>query len=366
VLLFWEPAETSGNQLGGAKMRKLLCAVMLCGIGFHVAMAQKAFERVDKFPDGLQGSLVGSLTSVTDTKTVSVTLKVPYDATWSAVKAVAQKFDKLGKRPIVAINEASGRIQNGKIQVESMILSGSLMDFKDEFVTEVTVVDSITSQLSVTRKVVKKQQGKWVGYSSNGKIERWFITQVLDEIKTPTAGVPSVPASSNGMTRPAVAGQETRGIVFISQENPRDILELRDDKSFRLVQKGQQAFGQYELSGETLTLIAGKQRSSGHLVGDTLTDPENKLWTRQSQSGPSAAQASGAAPALAAQSRSVEVIGNAEIIKLVQAKLPEAVILGRIKSSACKFDLSTDALIKLKEAGVSDAIIQAMADSPQK
>jgi hypothetical protein len=48
---------------------------------------------------------------------------------------------------------------------------------------------------------------------------------------------------------------------------------------------------------------------------------------------------------------------------MVQAKLGDAVIVAKIKSSPCKFDTSTDALIKLKQAGVSDAVLQAMAEA---
>jgi len=54
---------------------------------------------------------------------------------------------------------------------------------------------------------------------------------------------------------------------------------------------------------------------------------------------------------------------NADVIKLVQAKLPDSIVLAKIRSSTCDFDMSTDALIKLKQAGASEAILQAMVDS---
>jgi hypothetical protein len=54
---------------------------------------------------------------------------------------------------------------------------------------------------------------------------------------------------------------------------------------------------------------------------------------------------------------------NDDVVKMVQVKLGDGVIIAKIKSSACKFDTSTDALIKLKEAGVSDAVMQAMAEA---
>jgi len=48
---------------------------------------------------------------------------------------------------------------------------------------------------------------------------------------------------------------------------------------------------------------------------------------------------------------------------MVAAKLPDTVILAKIRSSQCKFDTSTDGLIRLKQDGVSDGVIQAMAES---
>lgn len=64
---------------------------------------------------------------------------------------------------------------------------------------------------------------------------------------------------------------------------------------------------------------------------------------------PASGQASGAA-----------VLTNDDIIKLVRAKLSDSVVVAKIKSSPCKFDTSTDTLIKLKQDGVSDPVIQAM------
>jgi hypothetical protein len=64
-----------------------------------------------------------------------------------------------------------------------------------------------------------------------------------------------------------------------------------------------------------------------------------------------AAQAPGAAP-----------LTDDDVIKMVQMKFGDSVIVAKIKSSACKFDTSMDALGKLKAAGVSDAVMQAMVE----
>lgn len=63
-----------------------------------------------------------------------------------------------------------------------------------------------------------------------------------------------------------------------------------------------------------------------------------------------------------------EIITNATIVKMVKAKLGDTIILSKIKSGKTDFDLSTDAIVKLKESRVSDKVIEAMmhteSDSP--
>jgi hypothetical protein len=54
------------------------------------------------------------------------------------------------------------------------------------------------------------------------------------------------------------------------------------------------------------------------------------------------------------------VVTNADVLKLAAAGLPDSVILAKINSSPCSFDLSTDALVALKQAGVPDPIIEVM------
>jgi hypothetical protein len=50
-----------------------------------------------------------------------------------------------------------------------------------------------------------------------------------------------------------------------------------------------------------------------------------------------------------------------QIIQMVAAKVPDDVIITTIRNTSSKFDLTPDLLIKLKKAGVSDAIVRAMA-----
>jgi hypothetical protein len=55
-----------------------------------------------------------------------------------------------------------------------------------------------------------------------------------------------------------------------------------------------------------------------------------------------------------------DTVRNETIIKMTKAKLGDKIILSKISSSPNKFDISTDALIKLKENNVSDTVVNIM------
>ena len=51
---------------------------------------------------------------------------------------------------------------------------------------------------------------------------------------------------------------------------------------------------------------------------------------------------------------------NTDILKMLKAGLPESVVLAKIHRETGTFDTSTDALIALKQAGASEAILNAI------
>lgn len=58
-----------------------------------------------------------------------------------------------------------------------------------------------------------------------------------------------------------------------------------------------------------------------------------------------------------------EVMTNDEVIALTKAGLAGSVIIGKIRTSKSDFDMSTDALIKLKQSGVGDDVVGAMLEA---
>ncbi len=58
-----------------------------------------------------------------------------------------------------------------------------------------------------------------------------------------------------------------------------------------------------------------------------------------------------------------EVMTNNEVITLAKAGLNSSIIVNKIRTSKSNFDLSTDSLIALKKAGVSDEIVTTMLEA---
>jgi hypothetical protein len=57
-----------------------------------------------------------------------------------------------------------------------------------------------------------------------------------------------------------------------------------------------------------------------------------------------------------------DVLTNKSIIALSKAGLPSSIIINKLKMNKCAFDLSTDALIDLKNNKVADDVLNAMID----
>jgi hypothetical protein len=63
------------------------------------------------------------------------------------------------------------------------------------------------------------------------------------------------------------------------------------------------------------------------------------------------------------QAAAAETLTNETIVKLAGLKLGDGLIISKIKTSNCSFQTGIEDMMKLKEAGVSDAVIQAMVEA---
>lgn len=58
-----------------------------------------------------------------------------------------------------------------------------------------------------------------------------------------------------------------------------------------------------------------------------------------------------------------DAMTNDEVVSLTKAGLSPSIIIGKIRTSSPNFDLSTDSLIALKQAGVSEEVLAAMLEA---
>ena len=82
----------------------------------------------------------------------------------------------------------------------------------------------------------------------------------------------------------------------------------------------------------------------------------------QDAAGADADKAS-AASAAAVQAENASLVSNKDVIDMAQAKLSDQVIIRQVRTTKCRFDTSPSALIQMKKAGVSDAVVLAMTEA---
>ncbi|MGO9129971.1 MAG: hypothetical protein ACLP66_10235 [Polyangia bacterium] len=135
--------------------------------------------------------------------------------------------------------------------------------------------------------------------------------------------------------------------TYASTQNPADKLQLNADNTFSLQEGGQAYQGTFTANGDILELnISGGPKTTATIQGNSLTDSGGQTWVLRQHS---------AAPAFAGT-----LLKNDDIIKMAKAGFDDAIIVAKIESSQCQFDTSTDALIQLKQSGVSAAVLKAV------
>jgi hypothetical protein len=142
---------------------------------------------------------------------------------------------------------------------------------------------------------------------------------------------------------------------YVNEKNGSNYIELNPDGTFHLRQSKKDYNGQYRVDGGKLVMVINNKELPGSEIseGVIIDNGDGSKWVRQSKPpqppGPS--------------DSSSEVLTDTEILHMVEAKLPDSLIITKIKSSVCNFDVSTNSLIQLKKAGVSDAVLQAMTQA---
>lgn len=66
---------------------------------------------------------------------------------------------------------------------------------------------------------------------------------------------------------------------------------------------------------------------------------------------------------VAATAGGEEPLTNADVLRLLKNNVPASVITAKIKTSATRFDLTTDAIVTLTKAGAPESVLTAMLES---
>ncbi|HEY6802924.1 MAG TPA: hypothetical protein VI306_05025 [Pyrinomonadaceae bacterium] len=144
---------------------------------------------------------------------------------------------------------------------------------------------------------------------------------------------------------PSISGR------YIRRNKASDYIVLKPDGTFSLEFNGAGYGGNYKVQGDTLsTQVSHGSASTARVNGNTLMFSDGNVYERQAEGQKAEPQKATAAAQLTID----------QIIQMVAAKLPDDVIIATIRKSGSTFDLTPDALIKLKTAGVSDAVLRAM------
>jgi len=159
--------------------------------------------------------------------------------------------------------------------------------------------------------------------------------------------------------------------TYFNRDNRSEYVVLNADGTLNWhVQDGEDHSGKYKVDGDVLTVRVGFIPFKAKLVNGTIVNLMHKTWAKDPQPVPAPpatssteAGAVGAAPSTAQQNASGEVLTNGKIIEMLRAKLPESVVIAKIRSSRSQFDTSSEALIALRKAGASDNVLSAILGS---
>lgn len=102
----------------------------------------------------------------------------------------------------------------------------------------------------------------------------------------------------------------------------------------------------------------------GSLSEDAMTAARKVIGAAGEQQVQDAAVAEARKSATANAARSeASILSNKDVIEMVQARLSDQIIVGKVRTTSCKFDTSPSALIQLKKSGASDAVVLAVTEA---
>ena len=238
-----------------------------------------------------------------------------------------------------------------------LILMSRLSNTSKSIAMEVVTCGNCTPGTAVSQPLLAMVDIKFPkGFLASASFDQ--IKQVIDQVFRRQEEVAEVAQSGpvaagleqgTGPATPAAASPAALKFpcLYINSQTPTDQLRLNADNTFSLQEAGQVYQGTFAANGNTVELnISGGTKTTATIQGNNLTDSSGQAWVLREQSAGTASVG--------------QMLKNEDIVKMAKAGLDDALIIAKIDSSKCQFDTSTDALIQLKQSGVSAAVLKAI------
>jgi hypothetical protein len=147
---------------------------------------EKHFKVEALFPDGSQISRGANiLHRPSDGNSTSYVFDAPYDKIWAAVHRVSEELTRIGQYPLR--DEKEGILTNSNFD---SVLKSQLGVVRGAWIsdlrTEALAVSKDKTKVKITRRVWEYLNTQWIPSNSNGRVERWMLTRIEDELRTPS------------------------------------------------------------------------------------------------------------------------------------------------------------------------------------
>ena len=254
--------------------------------------------------------------------------------------------DKLTKEQIVAWTEVLSR-KGGLLSTSNVTIFASVGRQGNKNIIQLTiqkVEESATNQALESQYLAAIGKPFYFGFK-NGEPLEFVVTEVENATRTQqglfaakgvstVVYVAAVPDKAMAALREALTSRQIDAVRIALAGNVRIEASVGDKTGQKMMEKFSCFYQSLDTKGIDLSASvdppgqAGKSASAGEKQAETQK-PAAQLTIDQ-------------------------------VIQMVAAKLADDIVITTIRNSSSKFDLTPDALIKLKTAGVSDEVIRAM------
>lgn len=191
------------------------------------------------------------------------------------------------------------------------------------------LADDIGIEKSVSEKNGKKMMQKFVCFYQFLEKQEGISFVGADPLMAPAMPIdPSIPGK------------------YVGKGMGGDFMQFNSDGTVTIHSTGRVVSGRYNMQAGVVSLkISNVPGLDFRKSGSSMVDPDGGIWEKQPPPP---------------KAPTVSHLTIEQIIGMVGAKVPDDIIIPLIQKSSSKFELTPEALIKLKTAGVSDAVIRAM------